>query len=326
MEIVYHTVNHEIRPEERGAIVAELDRVVDFVKRFPRPVAHVEVEKSPRKGGFGVSIHVKLSTRALFASSWESDLRSAVELTVDRLVRQVKKHLDRLRENERAGAETTRNSGFYLSPTVADLESARDIEDFRDQISGHAAKLHRVLRRELRLDPRAEQAGGAVSVPDLVEEALAYVFEHFREKPLDMSPDRWLVRRGLIFLDEELDRASGATAGSEAALPPTEIPEDWEDLMDLPVFEPVPLDRRPADASKASPEIRSDRGEAQRATAEALKGLSERHRKSILLRHLEGYEVPEIAYVLNATEDQVDQWLLEGETALQDQLRRWRGI
>jgi RNA polymerase sigma factor (sigma-70 family) len=325
MEIVYHTVNHQLRPGERKTIVTELDRVVEFVKRFPKPVAHVEVEKSPRKGGFGVSIHVKLSTRALFASAWESDLRTSLQLTVDRLVRQVKRHLDQLRSYERAGAESAR-AAWAPGPTAEELTSARDIEDFRDQVSEHAGRLHRVLRRELRLDPRAEQAGGAVSVPDLVEEALAYVFEHFREKPTQMSPDRWLVRRGLLFLDAELERASDATAGSEARLPPTEVYEDWEDLMDLPVLDPVPLDRRPAEASRASPELRSDLREAQRATAEALKGLSERQRQSILLRHLEGYEVPEIAYVLNGTEGQVEQWLLEGETMLQDRLGEWRGI
>jgi ribosome-associated translation inhibitor RaiA/DNA-directed RNA polymerase specialized sigma24 family protein len=322
MAVRYNTINHDMYPAEREYIEDELTRVADLLKNFPRPTYHVEVERSARKGGYGVSVHVNLSTRSLFATTWGSELRGAVEGVTDKLVRQAKKHLSVLRKDEHPGADSPKQMPVFREPTVADLEAIRDLEDFTDQIGHHAARLHKVLRREMQLDPRAAAAGGSVSVADLVEDAVAYVFEHFREKPKELTPDRWLVRRGLIFLDAELDRAaSAADPTPEARVEPQ---EDWEELWDLPVMEYLPLDRQPADANRASPEIVGDRQQAQKATAAALSGLPTQLRTSLVLRHIEGYEIPEIAFVLNTDDARVEGWLDEAEVRLQEQLKTWR--
>jgi ribosomal subunit interface protein len=327
MEIAYHTVNTDLSAGDREQIERELARVEDFVKHFPRPTYHLEVERSPRKGGYGVSLHVNLSTRSLFATAWGGDLRTAIEVGTDKIVRQAKKHLDRLRKDERAGAETPRSETFFGEPTAADLQTIRDLEDFRDHIASHAARLNGFLRRELRLLRRGGRSIRGVSLPDVVEDAITYVFEHFREKPKNLSPDRWLVRRGLLILHEELDRARG---GDESPTPAPaaspEIPEDWEELMGLTGPEAVPMDGQPADEARASPEILRERGRAQTETAEALARLPDRLRQSLVLRHLEGYQVPEIAYVLNTDEAQVESWLDEAEVSMQDQLRNWRRL
>jgi DNA-directed RNA polymerase specialized sigma24 family protein/ribosome-associated translation inhibitor RaiA len=301
-------------------------RIDDIVGHFPRARTTVAVEHSPRKGGVGVSLTVRLSTRTLFATAWGSDLRSSVESAADKVVRQAKRHLDVLRREQRAGAESVRQRRVAPAPIV-DLEAARDLEDFGDRVAEHAARLNEVLQRERQLDPRAREAGGRISVSDLVEEALAYVFEHFREKPKSMTPDRWLVRRGLLFFREAVDRAYEGP-GHADPLPQPDEREDWEELLELdfPVLESDPLDDRPAEAARASPDQLERRRAAQRATAEALQELPDRHRLAVTLHHLEGYELPEIAYVLNATEAQAEDWLLRGETALQDRLGDWRGI
>jgi len=324
MEIAYHAVNLESRPDERERIERELGRVADVLRKFPRPSYHVEVERSPRKGGFGVSLHVNLSTRSLFANAWGGDLRGAVEATVDKVVRQAKRHLSRLRENEKAGAATPRNDSFFRETTAAALESIRDLEEFRDQIGEYASRLHKVLRRERRLDPRSAEVGGAVSLADVVEDAIAYVFEHWREKPASLSPDRWLVRRGLILLDAELDRAKEESTASSSFEAWSEPQEAWEELMNLPVEEWTLLDGTPADRNRSSPEIVGNRNEAEAATARALTDLPHRQRVALLLRHVEGYAVPEIGFVLNADDAQVESWLDEGEVAMQERLRTWR--
>lgn len=327
MEIAYHTVNTDLTDGDHRAIEKELARVEDFVKNFPRPTYHLEVERSPKKGGFGVSLHVNLSTRSLFATAWGGDLRSAIELGTDKIVRQAKKHLDRLRKDERAGAETPRNDTFYAEPTVADLRSVRDLEDFRDHIANHAARLNGFLRRELRLLRQGGRPVRGVSLPDVVEDAITYVFEHFDRKPKHLSPDRWLLRRGLLMLHEELDRVDAADepAGAVSAAP-VETPEDWEELMGLTSPDAVPMEGRPADEAQASPELLRDRGRAQTATADALSKLPARQRQSLLLRHLEGYQVPEIAYVLNTDESQVESWLDEAEDSMRSRLKSWRRL
>ena len=114
------------------------------------------------------------------------------------------------------------------------------------------------------------------------------------------------------------------TAGSDTPAPPPEEQEDWEELMDLPVFEPRPLEGRPADSARASPEVMGRRRKAQAATAAALKALPDALRRTLVLRHMENYSVEEIAYILNTTEERVEGWLLEAETVLQDRLREWR--
>jgi RNA polymerase sigma factor (sigma-70 family) len=326
MDITYHAVNHDLRPEERERIERELGRVGEFLKQFPRPSYHVEIEHSARKGGHGVSVHVNLSTRSLFATAWGSDLRSGAEAAVDKLVRQAKKHLDRLRKDERAGAETPRAESFFPEPTVEDLKAVRDLEDFKDQIATHSARLHKYLRRELRLLKRGGRVATGVSLSDVVEDALVYVFEHFDQKPKELSPDRWLIRRGLLFLHEALDQAEKAESAHEPSRTIEEEPEDWEELMGLSGPESVPMDGHLAEDAQADPEKLRDRGDAQVATAEALAKLPSLQRQSVLLRHLEGYRIPEIAYVLNTDEPQVEQWLDEAEVALQGRLKDWRRL
>jgi DNA-directed RNA polymerase specialized sigma24 family protein/ribosome-associated translation inhibitor RaiA len=322
MAVQYHTINLQMRPTERELVERELDRVADHLKSFSHPKYHVEVERSPRKGGYGVSVHVNLPTRSLFATAWSSDLRGASETVANKLVRQAKRHMEQLRRNEKAGAASTRQPGSYRAITVRDLESVRDLEDFSDRIGHHAAQLHRVLRREMKLDPRTETVGGAISVADVVEDAIAYVFEHFREKPPELTPDRWLVRRGLIFLDAEFDRLED---GAEPTPEPVSEPQDeWEELLDLPVTEHLPLDGRPGEAGKTSPELVQNQRQARFATASALKALPPRLRKALVLRHIEGYEIGEIGFVLNGSDEQVEHWLDEGEVLLQDQLKTWR--
>lgn len=326
MEIAYHAVNIDLAPEDRERIEAQVARVADFVGHFPRAAATVAIERSARKGGVGTSLTVSLSTRRLFATAWGSDVRSSVEAAADKVVRQAKRHLDVLRREQRAGADSVRSRGSR-QPEPVDLRAVRDLEDFQDRVAEHAERLDAVLRRERRLDPRACAAGGRVSIPDVVEEAVAWVFEHFPERPPEMTPDRWLVRRGLLFFREAVDQAH-ERAGHAEPLPRTEDREDWEELLELdfPTTEPDPMDDRAADEARVAPDRLEGRKEAQRATAEALQGLPDRLRLAVTLRHLEGYSVPEIAFVLNATEEQVGTWLEQAEATLRDQLTDWRGV
>lgn len=324
MKTEYHAVNLTLRDADRKHIEEELGKIGDTLRNFADPIAHVEVERSARKGGFGVSLHVALPTRSLFANAWGSDMRSAIELVTDKVTRQAKKHLDMLRREQRAGADSLRDAPEPILPTHEELEKARDLEDFCDQISHHAARLSNVLGRERRLDPRLRSAGGSISLADVTEEALAYVFEHFREKPNDMSPDRWLVRRGLIILDAELERVEREATGEGEAPPVAEPQEDWEEVMDLPAFMTAGMEDTVADESRTSPAVIGDRAMAQQATADALKALPPLYRKALVLKHLEGYELPEIAYVLNSSEEQIDDWLNEAEVSMQERLKTWR--
>ncbi|MCU0725330.1 MAG: HPF/RaiA family ribosome-associated protein, partial [Planctomycetes bacterium] len=296
MEISYHTVNLSLWPEDRERIEREVARVEAVVANFPHPSYRVSIEKSLRKGGVGVSLGVRLPTRTLFATAWGGDIRSAIEIAADKVVRQAKRHLDVLRGEERAGADSVRTGAETPGgPPFADFASVRDFEDFRDRVADHAARLEKVLQRERRLHPRRAAAGGSVSIPDLVEETLAYVFEHFREKPPHLTTDRWMVRRGLLALDETL-AATGVESGlgGEPAAPADGGTEDtrriWEELQDLGIPGPRDLlDARPASDRQASPEVLGDRLEAQIATAEALQALPEPQRRVVSLRHLEGY-------------------------------------
>ncbi len=324
MKTDYHVRNITLRDADRQHIEEELEKIGGTLRTFADPVAHVEVERSVRKGGYGVSLHIALPTRSLFANAWGESLRAAIELVSDKVTRQAKKHLDVLRRDQRAGADSLRDAPPMVEPTRAELEAARDLEDFCDHVAHHAARLSEVLKRERRLDPRIVAAGGAISIPDITEEALAYVFEHFREKPAEMSPDRWLVRRGLIILDAELDRIEREATGEGEAPPEAEPQEDWEEIMNLPVYMIAGMEGTPADESRTSPDVIQDRAQAQQATAKALQSLPSRYRKALLLKHLEGYQVPEIAYVLNSSEEQVDDWLNEAEVSMQERLKTWR--
>lgn len=90
-----------------------------------------------------------------------------------------------------------------------DLPSTPEWDDFRDRVVDHRKRLERVLRREIVHDPRAARCRiQNFAAGDLADEALVQALDEWRSKPSETPPFEWMLKRGLLLLDEALDRES----------------------------------------------------------------------------------------------------------------------
>ncbi len=326
LKVEWHDAGAGLDDEDRARILESLDRVAKAVRGFPATTVHIEVEHRPRKGGFGVSVNLQLPARSVFAAEWSRDLGAAARSAFGKVAFQVASHRSLLRRHERRSHR--REVRAAPPPSAAALEREREVlEGLRDRVA-------RLVRREILHD--ATLAGiprSAISVPDVVDEAMVWTQENLGRRPPFLTPEQFLWRRVLHQLD--LARASVLrTAAAEreeekvAAAhrePETELDMEWSDAEDL-IFgggEPLPFDLDEAPPGGSDPEAILGREALQVAVSEALRELPETQRRAVLLHDLEGYDPAEIAFVLARSEDRVREDLEAARRALQRRLREF---
>ena len=74
LDIDWHTPGLELTEAERAEALDRLPRLRRAVRELPVRIVHVEVERNPRKGGWGVSVALALPHRSLFAAEWARSL------------------------------------------------------------------------------------------------------------------------------------------------------------------------------------------------------------------------------------------------------------
>jgi DNA-directed RNA polymerase specialized sigma24 family protein len=327
-EVLWHVVNGGVGPGEREEILRRLPNLLRSVRDFPVKTIHVEVDYNPRKGGYGVSVSLPLPAKTLHAAEWAREPGAAGRRALGKVAAQVATYRSLLRRFERRShrGEGTPAEAAEAAPRTPAPDRGV-LERFRERAARH-------VRHEIVHDPAfAGVAKEAVSVPDVVDEAMVWTLEHLAERPPVLTPEQFLWRRLLHQLDlaKRSVLRSGAAAEEEAASaarhvePEAELDMEWQDAEDL-IFgggEPLPLDLDEAPADGSEPSAILDREAAQRAVAEALRELPEGQRRAILLHDLEGYDPAEIALVLFAGEDRVRRDLEDARRTLRRRLREY---
>lgn len=230
-------------------------------------------------------------------------------------------------------------------PTMAAMKNINGVDrpaDWHDYEANAATLrrgLTRILRRELVHDPRAAVARIANdSVEDLVDEAFAWTLENWKAKPTATLPSQWLRKRALRLLDESLDREALAAESraeervAEGRILAHEVAQDdteragWIEIAelagrrhnrDLGDGEGEPFDGLLSDPQISSPDDRLFSRETLGELDRALGKLTERRRRVIAHRYLDGLAVGEIAYLLDASVDSVEAELAAGLKDLQ---------
>lgn len=326
LKVEWHDAGAGLDDEARAKILESLDRVAKAVRGFPVTTVHIEVEHRPRKGGWGVSVNLQLPARSLFAAEWSRDLRTASRSAFGKVAFQVSSYRAHLRRHERRSHR--RELPETPVPAAAALQREREIlEGLRDRVA-------RLVRRELLHDPSlAGVPKEAVSVPDVVDEAMVWTVENLPSRPPFLTPEQFLWRRVLHQLDlarESILRSAAASAEEERVAaahrePEQEMNMEWADAEDL-LFgggEPLPLDLDEAPRAVSDPASILDREAVQAAVSEALRELPEGQRRAVLLHDLEGYDAAEIAFVLARSEDRVREDLEAARRALRRRLREY---
>lgn len=163
--------------------------------------------------------------------------------------------------------------------------SGADRDAQRDLVVRLLGRVRRTVTALLRSDPEADDAM-QVSMLEILQAASSYR----GEGSLERWADRIAVRTTLRLVRER--RIHGAHVDDDA--------------------NPAALPAPPADDAAITP----------RTVARCLEGLPEARRTCLVLRHVHGYSVEEIAELTNASPNTVKDRLLQGRAQLRKILRR----
>ena len=326
--VEWHIANEAVGPEDRDLVLKRLPNLARAIRDFPVRTVHIEVDLNPRKGGYGVSVNLQLPARTLFAAEWARDLATAGRRAMNKVAAQVATYRALLRRHDRRSHRRPGRAG--PAPATASAALARD----RGQVEALRGRVARLVRREIVHDPSlSEVPKEAISVPDVVDEAMVWALEHMGRRPAWLTPEQFLWRRVLHQLDLARESVLRARAGEaeEAEVasrhrePNPELDMEWEEAEDL-IYgggEPLPLDLDEASRTDSDPAEILDREAAQQAVSDALRELPDSQRRAVLLHDLEGYDPQEIAFVLSVGEDRVREDLEAARRALRRRLREY---
>jgi len=189
-------------------------------------------------------------------------------------------------------------------------------------------RLQRMLRRRLVHDERTSaERPRAILAADLADDAFAWALDNWRAKPATVTPEQWMMKRGLSLLDDALDREALAAEGraetlaeergaerrllAHALLRSEDGRRDYVDLAGMATSdgradgEPEEydlFDETACDPLVASPSDRIDERERLAHVESALSSLADHRRRIVAHRYLDGLSVEEIAYLLDAPE------------------------
>jgi DNA-directed RNA polymerase specialized sigma24 family protein/ribosome-associated translation inhibitor RaiA len=310
LPVQWHVAHAGVGPGDRERVLARLPNLAKALRNLPVRVVHLEVDFNPRKGGFGVSVSLQLPSKTLFAAEWSRDPETAGRRAMNKVAAQAMTYRTLLRRHER---RAHRKPGPAAAPPAA---SSRVLEGEREQVQAFRSRAARHVRHEIVHDPvLAALPKEAVSVPDVVDEALVWTLENLPARPAFLTPEQFLWRRVLHQYDlarESVIRSRAAADEEELIAdrhrePPQELDMEWEEAEDLILGggEPLPLDLDEASSAGSDPAEILDREAAQQAVAAALRDLPDFQRRTILLHDLEGYDPEEIAVVLGVDEARI---------------------
>lgn len=330
LKVEWRDSGADLSEEDRRAALKSLPRLAKAVRDFPVSTLHVEVEYNPRKGGYGFSVNLQLPARSLYAVEWARSPGTAARSALGKVASQVASYRAMLRRHER------RSHRREVRPAPAPQDPAGGTEREKQVLQGLSRRVRRLVRHEIVHDPSlAGVAKEAISVPDVVDEALVWTLENLGRRPPYLSPEQFLWRRVLHQLDlaraSVLRRLSAEQEVERRSAPRREAaaPEDGEDALEWSEAEdlilgggdPVHPDLDEAFPSGTEPGEILDRQAVQGAVSEALRDLPEHQRRTILLHDLEGYDPPEIAFVMARSEDRVREDLEAARRAMRRRLR-----
>ena len=327
LDVDWHVAHGSVEDGDRENVLARLPHLERAVRDFPVTRVHIEIDNNQRRGEFGVSVNLQLPARSLFAAEWDRDIGVAGRRAMNKVISQVGTYRAMLRRHER------RNHRRELPPapapqvTVDPSEHAGTLEGLRDRVA-------RLVRHEIVHD--TDLAGlpkEAISVPDVVDEAMVWTLENLGNRPAYLSPEQFLWRRVIHQMDlakaSVLRRRAAEEENARGKVtregPADYLDVEWQDAEDL-IYgggEPLPLDRDEASREDSDPTEILDREAAQQAVSEALRDLPERQRRALLLHDLEGYDPSEIAFVLARSEDRIREDIEEARITLRGKLRRY---
>lgn len=276
---------------------------------------HVGLHDAGPRGGYNVSLDLRLPSGDIAAQERGTTPEGAVRKAFEDLIEQVGKHKDRLRSQHqwrrarhlRTGSEP---SQVPFSETFAAVRPPEKADDgtVREWINSNLHRLGRFVDRELRY----REANGILQVEQLsrdevVDEAIAMALGSEIEKPEQTALEPWLFHLARRALDQlgrpSLEGDNALPIGTPAAARNVNIDEDRLQFHQ-PDANPTEQDNI-ADRSVPTPEDIAASDEIVAMIDLALRGAKPEDREAFLLFTVEGFTVDEIAVISGRSDHQV---------------------
>lgn len=270
-------------------------------------------EPGPRSG-FRVTLNLRLPSGTMVSGSDSVSLRAAIRMAFEDLGKQLRKHKDHLRSHYRfpgvRGQGRQPISQVRFEDTIAAVVPAKiSSTDVNRFVNANLDRLRRYVERELAFRRDSGQKRlEAVSVAEVVNEAIACALDERRERPEKIALEPWLYRLSRSAMDRLSNQVEGAAAPQHPAHSEMLPPLDARDEEMLQFYHPDELlagENLIADNHSSSPEDEASREELMNMVERALRGAALQQREAFLLFSLEGFRPAEIAQITERSVEDV---------------------
>jgi ribosome-associated translation inhibitor RaiA len=189
----------ELTATEYGRIEDSLGALREAVASFPIQGLLITIHHHPRHNDYHVKMSLKLPGQTLFTGERHQVMYTAIEQSVDKLLRKVKTFKSRM-QAEAEQSKQSEGTHHRLESTLAfhtkELEEACFYQDylrFRRGLDGFQPGLNERVGRWVQRYPEIErQLEGRITLSDIVEDVFLHAFEKFAERNPEVPPGIWL--------------------------------------------------------------------------------------------------------------------------------------
>jgi RNA polymerase sigma factor (sigma-70 family) len=288
----------------------QTDKLNRLLQVFRPNLVHLKGSVAENPGpGFLVSLNLRLPTGQLVTQGNAGTISATVRAAFGDLAEQLKKHKQLLRNQHkwprRRGPSRAAVNTVPFEQTVAVVKpqpiSSGDISGYVD---ANLPRLRRFIERELmHRESEGRLLHDAMTVDDVVSEAIASALDEHYDKPERMRLEPWLYRLATKAI--ESISASNADDGRVAterkrAGNTVEQPADLDEPQG-----PVDLEGAIADSNAQTPEDLAARNELIGLVERSLLKAGRNQREAFILYTIEGFTIDEIADITSHSAEQV---------------------
>ncbi len=263
-------------------------------------------EQPPRWEVRGV---LHLPTGTLAAEETEADYKPVLDRVAYVLVREIKRHKERLRRDYVYRRKNRRREELIAVGPMLERDAMQGRRQaFFDLLRPLLRSLHEHARRELRiLELEDNLPRGEVTAADLVDEVLTRAWQKFAERPSRRPLDLWLI--DLLhevvgqWRQQPLPVAMMGEVKQDAESSKDKEEEWWRELLEE--TEPLAMEELVPSGDGNSAWERLEAEEQRKWLLQLLAELPAPCRQAFVLHALEGYDTAEIAMVQDRPEAEV---------------------
>ena len=296
-------------PQKIREVIENLIKRLEMkVKGFAAFLRVVAEEHSTHRF-FHVSLTLELSGKTLAAKEEGLELERALRAAFDEIERQLLDYESMMRREhlwKRLG----------LNQEIPQSDS--DPQTFFSLVRPHLEELSDFVAHELSsAEATGDLARGELTVEDVVDEVLLRAQQEFSKDPAQGEIRSWLIKLAIERLEAEINRSKSErsrTVHIEEDIPETPPAEQVSTLGDeiLDFYQPdedVKLEDIVPDMEASTPEQEAEKNELRQCVNKALRKMPKEQRRLLVLRHVQGLKIPELARALGMGEREINRTL-----------------